>query len=70
MKFRTHDKTNNYLKHSVLHFVCAQQGLDIDGQGPDLLGKNAGSYLKKVFWPDRFVGCAFQILDILAHGCG
>ena len=28
------------------------------------------SYLKKVFWPNLFVGTAFQILDILDYACG
>jgi len=28
------------------------------------------SYLKKVFWPNLFVGASFQVLEILMYYCG
>ena len=28
------------------------------------------SHLKKVFWPNIFVGSLFQVLDILQYACG
>jgi len=28
------------------------------------------SHLKEVFWPNIFVGSAFQILDIQQYACG
>jgi len=28
------------------------------------------SYLKKVFWPNLYVGTALQLLDILEYACG
>ena len=28
------------------------------------------SYLKKVFWPNFFVGASFKILEILEYACG
>jgi len=28
------------------------------------------SYLKKVFWPNLFVGCSVQILEILEYSSG
>jgi hypothetical protein len=35
-------------------------------------GGQAGyrSYLKKVFWPNLFVGASFQVLEILMYSCG
>jgi len=34
------------------------------------IGRLIRSYLKKVFWPNFFVGASFKILEILKYACG
>jgi len=63
-------KVDNLLPSAKLADNRLVLNVDVYPKSKEIFQRSIRSYLKKVFWPNLFVGASFQILKILKYSSG